>query len=61
MILTKQKTKIGKANSRGDTLRTGVPKKFAEILDVDVGDSLDWNLNHIDGKLVITITKSEEK
>ena len=60
MIIAKQKTKIGRANARGDTLRTGVPKMMAEILDVTVGDSLEWNLNHIKGEIVITITKSED-
>ena len=57
----KQKSKIGKGNARGDTFRTTVPKKIAEILDVELGDYIDWNLNHVDGQLVITITKSEEK
>ena len=59
MILQRKKIKVNKANSSDDSLRIGVPKKFAEVLNIQAGDSVEWQLHYVDNGLFITIIKSE--
>ena len=57
MIIQTKKTKVNKANSKGDGLKVSLPKQFAEVLDVGLGDSIEWRLNIVDNKAVITVVK----
>ena len=61
MIIQRKKIKVNKANASGDTFKVGLPKQFAQVLDVEVGDSIEWRLNYVDEKLVITVVKAIDK
>lgn len=61
MIIQRKKTKINKANSNGDTFKVSLPKQFAEVLGVELGDSIEWRLNVIDNKAIITVVKFEDQ
>ena len=57
MIIQNKKTKVVKANSKSDSLRTSIPKPIAQALNLQDGDSVDWRLNLINGEIIITIVK----
>lgn len=59
MIIQRKKTKVNKANSTGSSLKVTLPNQFAEVLDVEYGDSIEWRLNYVDGKLTITVVKCD--
>ena len=60
MIIQRKKVKVNKSNSKGDGFKVSMPKRFAEVLDVDFGDLVEWRLNVIDGRVIITVVKFEE-
>ena len=57
MIIQNKKTKVTKANTKSDSLRTSIPKQIVQALNLNDGDSVDWRLNLIDGEIVITVVK----
>lgn len=57
MIIQNKKTKVTKANTKSDSLRTSIPKQIVQALNLSDGDSVDWRLNLIDGEIVITVVK----
>ena len=57
MIIQNQITKVTKANSKSQSLRTSIPKLVVQALDLENGDSVDWRLNLVNGEIVITIVK----
>lgn len=57
MIIQNQITKVTKANSKSQSLRTSIPKLIVQALDLENGDSVDWRLNLVNGEIVITIVK----
>lgn len=59
MILQNQETKLTKANSKSQSLRTSVPKIIVQALGLDNGDAIDWRLNLVDGDIIITVVKIE--
>ena len=57
MIIQNKKTKVTKANTKSDSLRTSIPKQIVQALNLTDGDSVDWRLNLINGEIVITVVK----
>jgi hypothetical protein len=59
MIILRQHSKINKANTTSNSLRTGIPKAIADVLEVDTTDELTWTVNVIDNQKVVTVKKRE--
>lgn len=59
MIIQRKKVRVNKANSKGDGFKVTLPKQFAEVLNVEFGDRIEWRLNLIDDKVVITVVSSD--
>jgi len=59
MIILKQHSKINKANTTSNSLRTGIPKAIGDVLEVEPNDELTWTVNVIDDEKVITVKKRE--
>lgn len=57
MIIQNKKTKVTRANTKSDSLRTSIPKQIVQALNLNDGDSVDWRLNLIDGEIVVTVVK----
>ncbi len=56
----KLKSKVGKANTINDSLRVIIPQNVKQILQLEAGDTLEWNINSENDKIIVTIEKSEE-
>jgi len=54
---TKSKTKVV---ITGGSLRTTVPKKIAELLNIKEGDLICWNLSITDDGTSLTLKKEDE-
>lgn len=50
-----EKTKLTKATSKSDSLRTTLPSGVAKQLNLKVGDELDWTLNIEKNNLIIVV------
>ena len=59
MIILKQHSKINKANTTSNSLRTGIPKSIGDVLEVKEGDELTWTVNVLEGQKVITVKKKD--
>lgn len=57
MIIQNKKTKVTRANTKSDSLRTSIPKQIVQALNLNDGDSVDWRLNLINGEIVVTVVK----
>lgn len=56
----KYTTKVNKANPNSKTKRTTIPKEIIQMLDMDVGDVLEWNVEVInENEFKIYVTKKE--
>lgn len=55
----KQHSKINKANTTSNSLRTGIPKAISDVLEVEPNDELTWTVNVLEGQKVITVKKRE--
>ena len=61
MIMLKAVTKVHKANSRSITLKSSIPKEIANILELENGDFLSWNVEIVSPEEVkIVVTKKVE-
>jgi hypothetical protein len=56
-----EETKIVKASSRYDSLRTTIPRSVVNLLKLEDGDSVIWDLKIVDGKNHIFVEKSAQK
>jgi hypothetical protein len=56
-----EETRIVKASSRFDSLRTTIPRSVVNLLKLDEGDLLIWDLKIIDGKNHVFVEKSTQK
>ena len=54
-------TKLTKATSKSDSLRTTVPSGIVSHFKLQEKDTLDWNIEVKDGKLVIVIKPLRQK
>ena len=59
MIILKQHSKINKANTTSNSLRTGIPKAIGDVLEVEPNDELTWTVNVLEGQKMITVKKRE--
>ncbi|WP_304105050.1 AbrB/MazE/SpoVT family DNA-binding domain-containing protein [Methanobrevibacter ruminantium] len=59
-LLMKLKSKVGKANTINDSLRVIIPQNVKQILQLEAGDTLEWNINSENDKIIVTIEKSKE-
>ena len=57
MIIQNQKTKVTKANTKSESLRTSIPKPIVQALNLKNGDSVDWRLNIVNGEIIVTVVK----
>jgi|LDZT01.1.fsa_nt_gi bifunctional DNA-binding transcriptional regulator/antitoxin component of YhaV-PrlF toxin-antitoxin module len=51
------KTKVNKASSTHEQLRSTIPSSIAEKLGINAGDEIDWDLDKVDGVWIATIKK----
>lgn len=58
-MLMKVKSKVGKANTINDSLRVIIPQNVKQILQLEPGDTLEWQINSENDKIVIIVEKSE--
>lgn len=59
--LLSYKTKVSYANSRSKSLKTTFPQEIKDILEANVGDEIEWCVNLLDNKIVITIERADDK
>lgn len=59
-LLMKLKSKVGKANTINNSLRVIIPQNVKQILQLEAGDTLEWNINSENDKIIVTIEKSKE-
>lgn len=53
------KTKINKASSTHEQIRTTIPSAIANQLKLELGDSIDWELDKVNGVWIAIIKKVE--
>ncbi len=58
MVMITSKSKVSKASP--NSVRAVIPKNIAELLDIDLGDSLKWVADISAEGVTITVEKLEE-
>lgn len=58
-MICRLKSKVGKAKSTGISKRVTIPKPIAEMLEVELGDEIWWEVRIIDDEFVITVKKGK--
>jgi hypothetical protein len=53
-----EKTKVVRAHSAYDVLRTSIPSSLKRQWNLKAGDELEWDWIVIDNKMVMTIKKA---
>lgn len=56
----KYNTKVNHANPNSKTLRTTIPKEISKLLNIEPGDSIEWNVDVVTNeefKIVVTKKK----
>lgn len=54
----KYKSKVGIANPNSNSLRVGVPKEIVKILELKVGDSVEWDVDVTDNEITVIASKA---
>lgn len=54
-------SKVSIARTDSKSLRATVPEGIVAFLGLEVGDTLDWRMEFMDGKKVALVTKSTRK
>ena len=54
-----EKTRLVKASTQFESLRTTVPKSIVNMLKLKEGDTLDWQLTVVNGKMVLVVEKEQ--
>ena len=52
-------SKIHYANPRSKSLRVGLPKEIVKVLDIEPGDTMDWEVDVTDNKVTVIAKKLE--
>lgn len=55
--MLKFKSKINFANNQSKALKVGLPKKVAEILEAEAGDTMIWNVDIENNEIKIIVSK----
>lgn len=58
MVMITSKSKVSKASP--NSVRAVIPKNIAELLDIDLGDSIKWTAEITAEGVVITVEKLDE-
>jgi len=56
-----EKTRVAKAQSKSDSIRSTIPTGIATHLKINEGDELDWSLEIIKNEMVAVVRKVEGK
>ena len=56
----KQKTKISKATTNNNSVRTIVPAPIAQMINVQAGDFIEWIVESNNDKIIVTVAKVTE-
>ena len=57
----KYNTKVNSANLNSKTLRASIPKEIVKLLELQAGDSIEWNVDIINNKEFQIIINKKEK
>ena len=57
----KYNTKVNSANLNSKTLRASIPKEIVKLLELQAGDSIEWNVSKINNKEFQIIINKKEK
>lgn len=62
-MILKFKSKISKGDKKGTSSRTAIPKQLLEILNAQIGDSIEWTANIQGDGVTVTVKtlKDEDK
>ena len=55
----KQKTKITKGATKANSVRTTLPAPIAQMMEIGVGDFIEWTVESNNDKIILTVTKVE--
>lgn len=55
------KSKVTIISNRQTTVRTVIPKGVVELLDLGIGDYIEWKPEVENNQIVFKVTKGEEK
>ena len=59
-VLHQQSTKLSKANKRTNSRKTSVPGAIVQILDLELGDRMEWlAVLNDDNEIVVTVSKKK--
>ena len=59
VLLFKQKTKLSKGSATNNSVRTTLPSTIARMMDVHIGDKIEWTVESVNDELTITVSKVE--
>jgi bifunctional DNA-binding transcriptional regulator/antitoxin component of YhaV-PrlF toxin-antitoxin module len=54
-----QKSTVAKANTKSSSVRTTIPEKIVQEMDIAIGDVLDWETTTQGGRKVVRVKKLE--
>lgn len=54
-----EKSIVAKANSKSSSVRTTIPEKIVQEMDIAIGDVLDWETVMQGGRKVVKVKKLE--
>ena len=57
--MNSNQSKVAAARPESISMRTTIPTFLAKKMNLDVGDTLNWDLDKIDGEWVMTIRKAK--
>jgi len=61
MKFIKFTTKVTKANTSSQTLRTSIPKPIVQLMDLREKDFLEWSVSFENERILICISKKEKE
>ncbi|MCY4491810.1 MAG: hypothetical protein OXC46_10210 [Thaumarchaeota archaeon] len=57
--MNSSQSKVAAARPESISMRTTIPTFLAKKMNLDIGDTLNWDLDKIDGEWVMTIRKAK--
>ena len=60
VLIFKQKTKLSKGSSTRNSVRTTLPSTIARMMDVEIGDKIEWTVESVNDELKISVSKVVE-
>ena len=56
-----EQTRLVKASSKFESLRATVPKSVVTFMKLKEGDTIDWDLQVINGKMTLIVSKVNDR